>query len=211
MVLPIRLVLWHFVRDGFVNLFGFWHALTTNWRLARGRFQGEWELTLYPETAPEKRRDAILLSRLILTGHGLVLLVSALTGQWMLFVLISIAPFLGNLLHMLCNSTQHVGLQDNVNDFRRCSRTFLLNPFVRFLYWQMNYHIEHHMYAAVPCYHLKKLHEAIREDLPPTPVGLIAVWKEIVAILRHQEQDPGYQHVVPLPPPISRTSRQATT
>jgi fatty acid desaturase len=209
-VLPIRIVLWHFVRDGIVNFFGFRHALLTNWRLARGRFQGEWELTLYPDSAPEKRRDAIRLSRLILGGHGLVFLISAVTGQWILFVLISLSPFLGNILHLLCNNTQHVGLQDNVNDFRLCSRTFLLNPVVRFLYWQMNYHIEHHMYAAVPCYHLGKLHEYIKADLPPTPDGLIAVWKEIIAILRSQEKDPGYQHVVPLPPPMPRGPRPVT-
>jgi fatty acid desaturase len=207
--LPVRLVLWHFLRDGFVNIQGFRHALAYHWRLARGRFEGVWELTLYPEAAPEKRRAAIRLSRFTLAGHGLVFLVSAFTGQGMLFVLISLAPFFGNFLHFLCNNTQHVGLQDNVNDFRLCSRTFLLNPVVRFLYWQMNYHIEHHMYAAVPCYHLKKLHAIIEPDLPPTPNGLIAVWKEILAILRRQEKDPKYQHVVHLPPLRPRTETVA--
>ena len=202
--LPVRLVLWHFVRDGIINFNAIRYVLVYNWRLARGHFKGVWELTLYPDAAPEKRREAIRLSRFTLAGHGLVFLVSAITGLWMLFVLISLAPFLGNGLQMLCNSTQHVGLQDNVNDFRLCSRTFLLHPFIRFLYWQMNYHIEHHMYAAVPCYNLKKLHEIIAQDLPPTPSGLIAVWKEILAILRKQEKEPNYQHVVPLPPPKPR-------
>jgi len=32
------------------------------------------------------------------------------------------------------------------------------------------------MYAAVPCYNLAELHEAIKHDLPPTPDGLVAVW-----------------------------------
>lgn len=40
----------------------------------------------------------------------------------------------------------------------------------------MNWHTEHHMYAAVPCYNLAELHEAIKHDLPPTPDGLVAVW-----------------------------------
>lgn len=43
---------------------------------------------------------------------------------------------------------QHAGLSDNVPDFRLCCRTMILNPFFRFLYWHMNYHTEHHMYAA---------------------------------------------------------------
>lgn len=68
-----------------------------------------------------------------------------------------------------------------------------MNPAVRFLYWQMNYHIEHHMYAAVPCYNLGRLHELIRYDLPPTPKGLIGVWKEISAALAAQENGTGAQ------------------
>jgi hypothetical protein len=60
--------------------------------------------------------------------------------------------------------------------------------------WQMNYHIEHNMYAAVPCNNLGKLHKMILHDLPPTPRGLVGVWREINAILKKQEADPTYQH-----------------
>jgi len=88
-----------------------------------------------------------------------------------------------------------------VPDFRLCCRTFTLNPVVRFLYWQMNYHTEHHMYAAVPCYNLKHLHALIRHDLPPCPDGIIAVWREIAAIQLRQEKDPMYKHQPPLPSP----------
>lgn len=204
--LPIRYVLWHFLRDGFVNPMAWVRTIRTNTRIARGGFQGVWELTLYPDSAPEKRVAAIRWSRCILAGHALVFLISVLTHQWMLFVVVSLAPFFGNGLFFLCNNTQHVGLQDNVADFRLCSRTFLLNPVFRFLYWQMNYHIEHHMYAAVPCYNLGKLHRCIEADLPPTPNGLFAVWKEIITILKAQERDPKYQHVPVLPPPMQRAA-----
>ena len=114
-------------------------------------------------------------------------------------VLVTFAPFYGGWLFFLCNNTQHTGVQDKVPDFRLCCRTIYLNPVVRFLYWQMNYHTEHHMYAAVPCYNLKKLHEAIRADMPPCPNGLIPAWKQIIAIMRRQEVDPTYQYVAPLP------------
>ena len=76
----------------------------------------------------------------------------------------------------------------------------MLNPFLRFLYWHMNYHIEHHMYAAVPCYNLGKLHAAIQRDLPPSPAGVVAAWREIIPILRRQKIDPTYQYIAPLPP-----------
>jgi fatty acid desaturase len=105
----------------------------------------------------------------------------------------------GGWLHTLCNATQHIGLQDSVSDFRLCCRTFTVNPIVQFLYWHMNYHIEHHMFAAVPCYNLGKLHRLIEHDLPPCPDGLIATWQEIFAIQKIQETNPDYQHVALLP------------
>ena len=63
----------------------------------------------------------------------------------------------------------------------------------------MNYHIEHHMYAAVPCYRLGKLHAAIESDLPHCPVGLYETWQEIVAILKRQKIEPEYEYVPELP------------
>jgi fatty acid desaturase len=90
-------------------------------------------------------------------------------------------------------------LQDKTPDFRLLCRTIYLNPFVRFIYWHMNYHTEHHRYAAVPCYNLAKLHEAIKDDLPPCPRGLYATWKGIIGILKKQETDPAYQYAAPLP------------
>jgi fatty acid desaturase len=206
-VLPIRLMIRDFFRDAFVNPRAVLWAFKYTWRIARGKFKGEWELTLFPPSAPEKRIPAVRWARAMLAGHALILFVSILTGQWMIPVVISLAPFYGSWLFYLCNNTQHVGLQDNVSDFRLCSRTFTLNPLVRFLYWQMNYHIEHHMYAAVPCYNLKKLHRLIKHDLPATPRGLYGVWKDIIAILKIQEKDPSYQHIVALPPPSPRVTR----
>ena len=114
-------------------------------------------------------------------------------------IVITLAPFYGGGLQWLCNNTQHTGLQDKVPDYRLCCRTILLNPFLRFLYWQMNYHTEHHMYAAVPCYNLGKLHAQVKSDLPYCPAGLVASWKQVIAILRRQKIDPAYQFVADLP------------
>ena len=62
----------------------------------------------------------------------------------------------------------------------------------------MNFHTEHHMYAAVPCYNLEKLHRAIRSDLPRV-TGLVDAWKEIIAIQKKQKVEPGYAYVPELP------------
>jgi fatty acid desaturase len=198
-VLPIHLMVRHFFLTGFVNVQGMLEAFRTCIRYALGRFRGEWETTLCPGVEPGKGRPVILWARTHLAIHGSILAISIYSGWWLLPVVTSLAPFYGNWLFFLCNNTQHIGLQDNVPDFRLCSRTFTLNPVVQFLYWHMNYHVEHHMYAAVPCYSLARLHRAILHDLPPCTHGLVATWKEIAAIQRRQETDPGYQFAAQLP------------
>jgi fatty acid desaturase len=182
-----------------VNPWGFYGRLKGVLRLSRGKLEGEWENILFPATEPEKRQRLFNWARTLLVGHALLTAVSLYFGLWLLPVLITLAPFYGGWLLFLCNNTQHVGLQDNVPDYRLCTRTIILHPFVRFLYWHMNFHTEHHMYAAVPCYHLAQLHEVIRQDLPPCPVGLWATWQEIIPILRKQKVDPAYQYVPELP------------
>lgn len=164
-----------------------------------GRMEGQWELTLYPDGRPETRRPAVLWARFLLIGHGLILGYSIWRHIWILPILSTLAPFYGGWLFMLCNNAQHMGLRDNVTDFRLCCRTITLNPIVQFLYWHMNFHTEHHMYAAVPCYRLGRLHRLIKHDLPPCPRGLISTWREIAAIQRRQEIDPAFQCTPRLP------------
>ena len=198
-VLPIRLKAIQFFQTGCINLRGGYEVLKTTVRHARGKFEGGWETRLFPPDQPEKGRPVMRWARVLLTGHALFVVISIYFGWWLLPVLTSLTPFYGSWLFFLCNNTQHIGLQDNVPDFRLCCRTFTVNPVVGFMYWHMNYHTEHHMYAAVPCYNLAALHRAIRHELPPTPHGLRATWNEIAAILRIQKSQPGYQHMARLP------------
>lgn len=200
-VLPLRILVRDFFLTGFLHLRGMQYPIKNTFRLARGKLQGDWEHILFPADKPELFRPIKNWARFLLIGHGFVLLVSLYFGWYLVPVLVSLSPMYGSWLFFLCNNTQHIGLQDNVNDFRLCCRTFTTNPLVQFLYWHMNFHIEHHMYAAVPCYNLAALHKAILHDLPPCPHGLIATWKEIAMIQHKQARDPSYQHVVVLPEP----------
>jgi fatty acid desaturase len=139
-------------------------------------------------------------ARLLLTGHAAVVIGSlgaAAAGHprfLMLPVLTTFGKGYGGWLFFLCNSAQHIGLKDNVADFRLCARTIVLNPVARFLYWNMNFHIEHHMYTQVPCYRLGALRRAIQHDLPAAPLGLLATWRQIATIQARQARDPCYQH-----------------
>jgi fatty acid desaturase len=198
-VLPVKLTLNGFLKSVLANPWAFYGTLKSTVRLAFGKLEGEWENHLFPASAVELRRSLFTWARIQLITQALVVGVSLYFHLWLIPVLVTLAPFYGGGLLYLCNNTQHVGLQGNVPDFRLCTWTVILNPFVSFIYWHMNYHIEHHMYAAVPCYNLSKLHEQIKSDLPHCPVGLVETWKTIIEILKKQQANPNYQFVAQLP------------
>ena len=74
---------------------------------------------------------------------------------------------------------QHGGLADNVLDHRLNSRTVYMNPISRFIYWNMNYHVEHHMFPMVPFHRLPDLHEAIKHDLPAPNTSIVQAYREM--------------------------------
>lgn len=204
-VLPVKITMENFWKSSFINPWGLIDRTKGLIRLSRGILMGQWENHLFPANDPAKRQRLFNWARLLLFGHLAIVLVciplglTVLPGLWLVPVLTTFAPFYGGLALFLCNNTQHVGLQDDAPDFRLCTRTIYLNPILRFLYWHMNFHIEHHMYAAVPCYNLGKLHAAIKHDLPHIPNGLAEAWGVIIPILKKQQVDPTYEFVPELP------------
>lgn len=197
-VLPIRHSLRQFLATGFFNRNALRFPLGYTLRMAVGRLQGPWEETCFGSD-PALRRKLFNWARIVLAFQVTLTAVCIHYRLWLIPVLVTFTPFYGGWLLYLLNNTQHTGLMNNVPDFRLCSRTIYLHPFLRFIYWHMNYHTEHHMYAAVPCYNLKRLHGAIRHAMPPCPNGVVAAWRQIAGILKRQKSDPAYQYAAPLP------------
>ncbi|MEE2708172.1 MAG: fatty acid desaturase [Gemmatimonadota bacterium] len=154
-----------------------------------------WVAALLPESDSERRRAYTNWERFMFIGHMLIAGVSIAYGHWIVLLVVTFPKMFGAWLQFLCNAAQHTGLQDKVEDYRLCCRTIYLNPVLRFLYWHMNYHTEHHMYAAVPCYKLGRLHRLIKHDMPWCPNGLRETWKHIAEIQERQECEPDYQFV----------------
>ena len=107
----------------------------------------EWLEVLHRDQ-PEEHRKSMWFARLTLLFHGSVVVVSIVSGLWVLALLITVAPFIGNWLAYFVGLPQHCGLRDNISDFRKCVRSVKLDPLSEFLYWRMNWHTEHHMYAG---------------------------------------------------------------
>ena len=159
----------------------------------------EWLVALHSDQ-PAEHRKSIIWSRILLLFHGSIFVVSIAAGQWVLPACPHVFfPFIGNWGAHIVALPQHCGLRDNVPDFRKNTRSMILNPLAEFLYWRMNWHAEHHMYAGVPCYNLKKLSREIADDMPK-PRTLVGAWREMWKIWRRQQNDPDYQFDTPLPP-----------
>ncbi len=84
---------------------------------------------------------------------------------------------------------QHGGLADDVTDHRLNSRTAYMNPISRFIYSNMNYYVEHHMYPMVPYHALRALHDEIKADLPAASPSIAAAFREFVPVLIQQRKD----------------------
>lgn len=150
-----------------------------------------------PETEYKKMCDN---SRVLLACYVAVFVWAILAHSWLPVLLLFLARAYGTWLHELCALTQHTGLKENVLDHRVSSRTVKLNPVVRFLYWNMNYHIEHHMFPSVPFHALPKFHETVAAQMPEPYAGLWPAWREILTIFAKQQRDPEYMVVRELPP-----------
>lgn len=144
--------------------------------------------------------------RVIWEARANLLIVLAVFG-WSLITL-DIRPamyvvtplFYGFWLYIMYGLPQHVGLHEDVLDHRLNSRTIYLNPFFRFLYMNMNYHIEHHMFPLVPYHALRKLHEEVKHDCPAPNPNLFSAFREVIHAYRMQGKDPFYVIERPLPP-----------
>jgi Na(+)-translocating NADH:ubiquinone oxidoreductase F subunit len=149
-----------------------------------------------PEVAtyvPEyEHRKVILKARVYVSIYLVVIALSIIYGTILPLMFIGLPTLLGTWLMPVYGFTQHAGLQENVLDHRLNCRTVYMNRINRYLYWNMNYHVEHHMFPLVPYHALPKLHELMKDDCPKPYNGIIEAFKEIIPAILKQRKDPTY-------------------
>ena len=154
-----------------------------------GRLDAE-EATYIPEM---ERARVYLVARIWLAVHLTVIATAIYAGSILPMLLVGPLPTMyGAWLHIVTGLTQHAGLAEDVLDHRLNSRTVYMNPLMRFLYWNMNYHIEHHMFPMVPYHALPALHEEVKAWCPPPYPSIYAAYLEIIPALLRQVREPGW-------------------
>jgi fatty acid desaturase len=155
---------------------------------ASGRLNEE-EKTFVPEM---ERGKVYLVARIYLAILALVLVACLSTRSILPAMFVGLPTLYGGWLALYFGVTQHLGLAEDVLDHRLNSRTVHMNPFFRFVYWNMNYHVEHHMFPMVPYHALPRLHEAVKADCPEAYRSTIAAYREILPAIARQLHDPSY-------------------
>lgn len=197
---PFFIAAFAFLPSNLWRLFRFWVAAARGDLSRDCFFKSEWLQRVIPETDERTRGELVLWARIVLGGHLALAAAFALTGHWFLIVIVNFGCLYSPWLSILVGAPQHIGLSPNTPDFRLCCRTYTCSWLPAFFYWNMQYHVEHHMFPAVPFYHLPKLRAAIAHDLPPATHGLWATWRDdILPVIRRQREDPQYVYVPSLP------------
>ena len=141
---------------------------------------------------PEMERWKVYVVARIWLAIHLAVIALAIVHRLMLPVMyVGILPSVyGGWLYLVFGLTQHAGLAEDVLDHRLNARTVYMNPIFRFLYWNMNYHVEHHMFPMVPYHALPELHEVMKADTPTPYASTIEAYREIIPALLRQEKRP---------------------
>ncbi|MFT5272273.1 MAG: fatty acid desaturase [bacterium] len=168
-----------------LNLFGILDTYTLTKRMflhASGRIDPE-EAT-YIRTTDHTR--IFRIARIWLAIYTLTIGLAVWMETILPLMVIGLPRIYGAWHHVMTGLIQHLGLAENVTDHRLNTRTVLMNPISRFIYLNMNYHVEHHMFTMVPYYNLPKLHELIKHDLPAPDPSLFATFRTLLPVLVKQ-------------------------
>ncbi len=157
-------------------------------RNAMGQF-GPDERDYIPEAELPK---AIRWAQLFVVVHFAAIAVALLTWSLIPLMLIGGPRIYGTWHMVMTGLLQHGGLAEDVLDHRLNSRTVLMNPVSRWIYWNMNYHVEHHMFPMVPYHALPRLHALIKDDLPAANSSILDGYREMIGAMIRQEKEPGY-------------------
>ena len=123
--------------------------------------------------------------------YGLVAVSAVLLGSWAPLTYWLIPRIVGEPWSRWLRVAEHVGCEEGPNPLEN-TRTILTNPLMKALCWNMNYHAEHHLYAAVPFHALPAAHGEVGGVLRHE-LGYFAVHRDIIRFLRAHEATPRHE------------------
>ena len=124
-------------------------------------------------------KSLIFESRMMMGGYFIILLFSFYFSTTFFLIYWLIPRILGEPFLRLVRMVEHTG-KDETADMIHNTRTSFPSAFLKFLYWNMPYHVEHHLYASVPFYRLPKFHKLIKPHTDEIEPSILSVHIEIL-------------------------------
>ena len=150
------------------------------WQLATKQYTDMMRRCIPEPEFPRMTRNA----RIMLAIYAAIAAAPFL-GIWWPVWLIVLPRILGAPVMLLFTLIQHVELQENSPSILESTRSFRTNLLAKFLYMNMNNHVEHHLYPNVPFHALPDLAEAVKDQVPePDPGFFRSNWEVLVVTTR---------------------------
>ena len=121
-------------------------------------------------------------ARACLAVYALLIAFIAAGYIWPLMFVI-IPRIVGAPAMQLFTILQHAELSENSPSILESTRSFRTTWLARFLYMNMNNHVEHHLYPQVPFYTLPALNEAVKDQVPEPDPGLWRTNLEVLSVV----------------------------
>ncbi len=185
---------WHVGRDSQMPFdtpmaFGGWLAevsglallrfhVKTLWQLATGRYAPMLREVTPASELPRLTRNA----RVFVAVYAGVAALLVAGQSWLAWWLV-LPRLLGAPAMLLFTLIQHVEMQENSPSILDSTRSFRTDRLGRWLYLNMNHHIEHHLYPQVPFHALPALGRELAERIPPPDPGWWRTNLEVLSVV----------------------------
>ena len=135
---------------------------------------------------PENKRDIIVReARLYVAAYALLLVVSLVFSTAILLWVWIIPLLVGQLILRPYLYAEHTGCEQTRSAFDN-TRTTYTGTVMKWVAWNMPYHVEHHAYPSIPFHALPKLNEIVDDRIVFRGRGYRAVTRETWAWFRRQ-------------------------
>ena len=172
------LTLWGWIEE-VLGLGLYWHQCKMFVTHSLGNFP-----TIVRQVTPESELPRMKsYSRIFVAIYiGSAILSYYMTWYWPLYLII-IPRIVGGPVMNMYILIQHVEMAENQPNIVKSTRSFRTNWLGRFIYCNMNYHIEHHLYPTVPFFTLPQLSEALGDQLPDQDPGFFKTNVEVLKVV----------------------------
>jgi fatty acid desaturase len=146
-----------------------------------------------------RRAEVVREARVLWACYLAVLVISVVLRRDEAFIYWILPAIAGQPFLRLYLAAEHTGCATSGDPFAN-TRTTYTNRWVRFLAWQMPFHVEHHAFPSVPFHALDRVNAVIRGRIEVAAPGYVAVQRALLHRLAGERRDsmhrpaPGTRH-----------------